>query len=226
MAIALRGTPTTGSAIDAGDITLSMPAGLSENDVVYVGYALSQTAGSGGTSSAGWTQLSTNNDNTVRTQIFRKVIGASPDASIVLTGNTGGTRSSSAIAIAFSGVDTSTPEDGVALVKATGASTNPDPGSATPNTTGAVAVIYAAINLIDTTGTGAPAGYSNFSQVSSNDNTDTTSYLAWKGSLTASTPEDPGAFTGVSSGNWAAWTIIVKPAGTSNTKRNFGFIIG
>jgi hypothetical protein len=226
MAIALRGTPTTGSAIDAGDITLSMPAGLSENDVVYVGYALSATAGAGGTSSSGWTQLSTNNDNTVRTQIFRKVIGASPDASIVLTGNTGGTRSSSAIAIAFSGVDTSTPEDGVALVKATGTSTNPDPGSATPNTDNAVAVIYAATAIIDTTGTGAPAGYSNFSQVSSNDNTDTTSYLAWKGSLTGGVAENPGAFTGVSSAAWAAWTIIVKPAGTANTKRNFGFIIG
>ncbi len=213
MAIALRGTPTTNSATNGGNITLNMPAGVAQNDVVIVGYAMN-AAGTGGTSSGGWTQIGANVTNTVRIQIFRKVMGAVPDTSIVLTGSTLAADSSSAIAIAFSGVNTGAPENGVTLTSATGTSTNPDCPSITPTITGSVVVAYAAGAAIDTTGTGGPGGYSNFTQVSSNDNNDTTSYLAWKGSLTAGTAEDPSAFTGVSSVAWAAYTICLAPPGT------------
>ncbi len=139
-------------------------------------------------------------------------MGASPDANIVLTGSGNIAHSSTAIAIAFRGVDLTTPEDGVALTTASSTSTNPDCASITPTTTDDVIIAYASTFLVDTTGTAGPSGYSNFTQVSSNDNNDTTSYLAWKGGLTAATPEDPSAFTGVSSAIWRAYSIVLKPA--------------
>jgi hypothetical protein len=210
VAITLVGTPTTGSATNGGNITLTLPTGRQQGDVVYVGFALASAIG-GGTSSGGWTQLGTTLDNTIRLQMFRKVMGASPDANIVLTGGAQAADSSSAIAIAFRGVDPTTQED-VTRTTATGSSTNPNCPTITPATTGAVAIAYAATRIIDTTGTGGPAGYSNFTQVSSNDNNDTTSYMAWKGSLTASVAEDPAAFTGISTALWGAFTVAVRPA--------------
>jgi hypothetical protein len=215
VAITLVGTPTTGSATNGGNITLTLPTGRQQGDVVYVGLALASAIG-GGTSSAGWTQLGTTLDNTIRLQMFRKVMGASPDANIVLTGGAQAADSSSAIAIAFRGVDATTQED-VTRTTATGSSTNPNCPSIIPATTGAVAIAYAATRIIDTTGTGGPAGYSNFTQVSSNDNNDTTSYMAWKGSLTASVAEDPAAFTGISTALWGAFTVAVRPAPEERT---------
>lgn len=212
--ILLRGTPTTGSAVNGGDITLSLPSGLVQNDVVVVAFGLAQAFG-GGTSSAGWTQLGSTTDTGgspgARTEMWRKVMGASPDSSIVLTGSADITLASSAIAIAFSGVDTTTPEDATPT-SAIGAASLPDPPSVTPNTTGAVSIIFAAVPAVDITGTGAPAGYGDFTQVVGDDNKDVTSYLAWKSGLTGGTPEDPGTFTGTPIGLWAAWTVILKPA--------------
>jgi hypothetical protein len=210
MAINLRGTPTTGSAINGGNITLSLPTGRVAGDVVVVFYATNAVSG-GGTSSSGWTQIGSNLGATTRIQVFRKVMGASPDANIVLVGTTAAADSSSAIAIAFSGVNNATPEDAAVPQGATGSSTNPDPAAITPITTGAVAIAYAATSVVDTTGTSGPTGYSNFTQVSSSDTNSTTSYLAWKGALAGGVSENPSAFTGVSTAAWAAYSVVLKP---------------
>ena len=54
MAIVQRGSATSNSQNNGNDLTLTLPTGLQENDVVIVGYAMN-AAGTGGTSSSGWT---------------------------------------------------------------------------------------------------------------------------------------------------------------------------
>jgi len=218
MAISLVGTLTTGSAINGGDITLSLPSGLAQDDVVYVGLALG-VASTGGTSSGGWTQVGSNVDTgnaNLRTQLFRKVMGASPDTSIVLTGSGLAADSSSAIAIAFRGVDTTTPEDGVTPTTATGTTGGPDSPTITPNTTGAAAISWGAQPLIDVTGIGAPTGYTDLAVISSSDSNNTSNYMSWKSGLTGGVAENPSAYTGITSGRWVAWTIVVKPAAAAS----------
>lgn len=212
MAIAIRGTPTANQAGNGGNVTLSMPTGVAQNDVVYVASS-SNAASSGGTSSSGWTQVGSTLDNTVRLQIFRKVMGASPDASIVLVGTGNANDSLAAVAIAFSGADTTTPEDGVAPTTATGNSTNPDPASITPATNNAAAIAFSANSINDISGNSAPTGYSNFQQAGQTDTNSTSVRVGWKGGLSAGVAEDPGTFGGVSTSTWGAFTIVVRESG-------------
>lgn len=213
--IALRGTPTTGSQIDGSDLTFSLPTGLQENDVVYVSVSYGTAGGTETAAATGWTLVGA----TVRPAgsqkpnqgVLRKVMGASPDSSITVTGPAGTQNTTAGIAIAFSCVDTTTPEDGVTPTSATGAAGAPDPPSITPATTGAWALICGAIDIIDVTGTGAPSGYANFTQVSANDNQDTSNYVATKSGLTASVAENPGTFTGTTAANWTAFSLVLRP---------------
>jgi hypothetical protein len=209
MAIALRGTPTSGTAINGGDITLSMPAGLAQGDVVIVGYFMNGAA-SNTTSSSGWTRID-GGPGTNRLKVFMKVIGSSPDANIVLTGSGSAADSSTACAIAFSGVSNTVPLGFVAVTTATATSTNPDCPSITPRVPGSVSIAYAGTSVVDVTGTAAPAGYSNFTQNSSSDTLSTSSYISWKSGLTSGTAEDPAVYSGVTSALWEAATIVLSP---------------
>lgn len=225
MAITFVGGSTQ-SAINGGTATITLPGSLAQDDVVYVWGITCD--GAGGTSSSGWTQLGADvtNGAQITGECWRKIMGASPDADFALLGTGGSSDSSSVVAMAFRGVDTTTPEDGVSRTTATGSSTNPNPPSITPNTTGAAVLTFAGpARLNDTTGTAAPTGYGDFTQVGVTDSRSSSAYGAWKGGMTSGVPEDPDAFTGVSSAAWVAMSIVLKPAaGGGAVTRSYGVI--
>ncbi len=216
MAIALRGTPTTGSATNGGNFTINMPAGVVQNDVVYV-FVVGTAEANLGTSSAGWTQLTgaarDHSTATLRTNVFRKVMGASPDASIAITGVTGAANSNSGIAVAFSGVKTATPED-VTPVTADGTGNNPNPPAIVPVTNNAMILVFGG----DSSGTGdatvtAPSNYTARGAVSAADNNDATAHGASRllsGGAGAS--EDPATWTNWTATSWITWTIAIRDA--------------
>lgn len=206
--ITLVGTPTEGSAGSGGDITLLMPTGVAQNDVVYVFFA---TSSSGGTSSSGWTQIGSDLDNgaDLRTQVWRKVMGASPDASIVLTGSGIGSDAGVGIAFALRGVNTTTPEDATATT-ATGTSADPDSPSITTVTPNAWVISFAGSRANDSALT-APSGYSNEVDLAQAESNNISGGGATK-EVTAAGAENPASWTDWTSAAWAAWSVAVRPA--------------
>jgi hypothetical protein len=214
MAITIVGSPTTASAANGGDVTLSMPVGLAENDVVYALWASPRGATAAATSSAGWTELIDQSfdgggGGTLRLGLYRKVIGASPDANIVLTGTANASDAQCACAIALRGVDTTTPEDAV-ITTATADSTNPDPASITTVTAGAWVLAFAGSRTQDPAVT-APSGYSNSAQVDRAETSSMTAALATIEKASAGA-EDPPSWTDWNTAPWAALTVAVRPA--------------
>lgn len=196
------------SAINGGNATITLPA-MTQWDVVYVLCALSSTAGAGGTSSSGWTQIGSTTDNTIRTLVFRKVMGAVPDTSFVCLGTGDANDSTVALSMSLRGVDIDTPED-AAPTTATGSSTNPDSPSITTTINNAFNLSIAASGVSDATFT-RPTGYSN--QVDDEEAVDTNDI---SGGIThnqveTAGAEDPGTWTGWSTGPWVAWSVAVRP---------------
>ena len=192
------------SAINGTDVTVTLPNML-QGDVVYVFCGLSTAAG-GGTSSSGWTQVGSTVDNTVRTQVFRKVMGRVPDATFVLTGSTVATDSAAAVAYALRGVNTNTPEDATATT-ATGTSTDPDSPSITTVSAKSWVLAFAASAIVDATIT-VPTSYVNLITTSGDDTADVTVAGAMR-EVAIAGAENPAAFTGWSSAAWVAWSVAV-----------------
>lgn len=201
---------TEGNAIDGTDLTLSLPGGLRESDVVYVMFGISTTAG-GGTTSPGWTQIGSTVDNTVRTQVFRKVMGYTPDAQIVLTGSASATNGCAGIAYGFRGVDIVSPEDQTATTATGTSAAAPDSPSITTQTANAWVISFGCKTGNDPTVV-APTGYSNQVDDVANDTTDVTVGAATK-LVAAAGAEDPAEWTTWTANvAWAAWSIAVRSA--------------
>jgi hypothetical protein len=206
--ITLVGSPTEGSAIDGLDITLSLPTGMQRGDMVYVYHALNTALG-GGTTSTGWTQVATVDSGLTRSEIFRKRMESTLDTQIVLTGSANVQRVSGAVAFALRGVDASNPEDATPT-NATASSTDPDSPSITTQTPYAWVLSFMHTRIRDLAVT-APSGYSNQVDVDADDTIDitvggATREIAFPGA------ENPAAWTNVTSGEWVAWSVAVRPA--------------
>lgn len=211
MAISVIGTPTTAQAIDGpATLNLSLPAGLAQGDVVYVVFSRCGAGGGGGggTSSGGWSQIGSSLQGNLGSQVFRKVMGSTPDTAIALNGpNASAGNSCSAIAIAYRGVDNLTPEDATP-VSATAASADPDPPSITTTTANARVLAAFSTTVIDVAWT-APTGYANTAAISSNDTFDTSTGIADK-TVASAGAENPSVFSGVLTSTWVAWSIAIR----------------
>lgn len=216
MAIAFRGS-AAGTVIDGGTVSIDLTtiAGLAQNDVVCV-FAVS-SAGTLATPGV-WVpiQSDTNvNAGTGQAGAWYKVMGAVPDTSVSFW-DTGGTGDSgTALAFAFSGVDTSTPMDATA----TEAEGNHLPGGAgcpaiVPASDNCAIVIFISGSVVDA----SPGTVTNYTHPTpnvstSNDTSDTTCAGAYR-LLTggAGVSEDPGAWSGFG-GAGASYgvTIALRP---------------
>lgn len=206
--ISIVGSPTEAATGTGGaDFTLTLPEGLRENDVVYVFAGLARAAGGG--APAGWTVVGTTDGSTIRTQLLRKVMGQTPDTTILITGTANGNDGESAVAIALRGVDIFTPED-TTFTTATATSTNPDSPSITTLTNRAWVISFAASRVQDATVV-APTGYANQVDILSNQVGDVTTAGATKEVATAAA-ENPDTWTTWSSAEWVAWSVAVRPA--------------
>ena len=225
MAIAIRGTPTTATAVNGANVTITLPTGMQENDVVYV--IASCTVNSGLTEIGGptWTQLlSIDNSGAapLRAAIFRKIMGAVPDVSlsIQVLGNVD--DAAAAIAVAFSGVNPSTPEDAT-TTSATGNSTNPDPPNITSITGGAI-LLAAAASRANDSAVSPPTAYTAIANTLASDNVDKTSAaMAYRLSVNPGV-ETPGPFQSWATGRWIAFSIMLRPYLAKPT--SFGVMVG
>jgi hypothetical protein len=109
MAISLRGT-STGPNSNGASTTISLPAGIAANDVSYI--AVVQTGANAVTGPAGWTLVTTANLAAVGIGVWRRVYqGGDPTTGIAFT--SAGSNWWESACIAYTGADTSTPEDDV-----------------------------------------------------------------------------------------------------------------
>jgi hypothetical protein len=209
----------TGTQASASSITVNLPAGLQENDVVYVWASCRVTNDRDMTENSGtWQELAdlySNDSADTNSFLGRKVMGASPDTTVQI--NAGTSTDWAAITYALRGVDTTTPEDATTTT-ATGFDTGrPNPPSITTVTDNAWVIAFGA-SANDVTATNAPTGYSNLAAIG---NTGLTIGVA--GSSKTKTPagaEDPGIYTDFDTAatrSWSAATVAAKPAAGGST---------
>jgi hypothetical protein len=211
MAISLVGTATANGADSSVALTLNLPAGLQENDVVWC-FPINSEAIAINTDSSGWTRTQIYNGTFPVLGRFYKVMGAVPDTTFVQTASGGSTAGHSIVCFALRGVDTGTPED-AALVTGGNSTNDPDPGSVTTVTANAWVIAVAASS--DASGDATvtePSGYSNpISALGNGSGRDSMVAGATK-LVAAAGAEDPGAFTNWTTGDWVSVTVAVRPA--------------
>jgi hypothetical protein len=214
MAISYVGS-NTATAPNQSSITIPMPAGLQENDVVIV------CADTGGGNQdrnivvTGWTgiaDLYANDSIDVNFGVAYKVMGATPDTDVTVS-ITAGTGQWSGITLAFRGVDTTTPLDATSTTATGTNSLDANPPSITTVTNGCEIIVVAGVSDGAIGTYTYPSGYSDGIDVpgSSSNNR---SLAAHKSQATAGA-EDPGVFSNSSSSVddcWAAVTIALRPA--------------
>lgn len=224
MAISFVGSAEA-SAADGGNATIDLTtiSGLAQNDLVIVAYGIGTNAGDVDMAmvTADYIEVAdlfSDDTRDINLGVFRKFMGATPDASAVVTGSGSGNDSTAAVAMAFRGVDTTTPLD-VTSTTATGQnSPHPDPPSIDHNGTAGIWTVLAAANCHAAGATATytfPTGYTtNALEASADDTHDTTCGLAYNAS--PADPEDPGALTHSGGDStqlaWAAVTMALRPA--------------
>jgi hypothetical protein len=207
MAISLVGT-VTGGAANGADVTLTLPGGIAENDLVCVfGGFIGDATPKPGVSTSGYTE---NTDGAAYTFSYKKM-GVSPDTSVVCSGNADSNTAVAYLAMVFRGVDTSTPIDAT-TVFATGTDAgSPNSGSITTVTDGAAVITVGFTPSQDTTIT-APTGYGDTTNANFSDVIPYTVGAAWKVVATAGAT-NPDPWSGWSNGGeWVALTVALRPS--------------
>jgi hypothetical protein len=208
MAISLVGT-VTGGAANGADVTLTLPGGIAENDLVCVFGGSYQGFASAGVSTSGYTENTDYLGATMELSFSYKKMGASPDASVTGIGSGNSNLASAYVAMVFRGVDTSTPIDAT-TVTTEGSGSSPNSASITTVTNGA-AVISAVISDNQDTSVTAPTGYGNTANGNASDLLSTTVAAAWK-AVSSAGAENPEPWTTWSNREWSALTVALRPA--------------
>ena len=216
-AASTNGGPTT---VDLTTIT-----GLAQNDIVIVGCGVGDTDDTDHDmtmTTSGYTEVAdlfADDVNEAQLGVFWKIMGATPDTSAVCADPGAGNNAGQAVvAMAFRGVDQTTPMD-VTPTTATGVNTNiPDPPSVDHNNPSGVWTVvvgtFAHVGGPTVTVT-APTNYTtNAADDTANDTIDVTTGMGYY--TTPADPEDPGAFTPSIADSvddsWATATIALRPA--------------
>lgn len=204
----ITGGSLTGTSVNGGDVLINFPGGVQTGDVVY---ACTGVDGTVALSSNGYTELQTGTSTNYNAKVWRKVMGASPDSSILFTGTGSATDGMAAVVYILRGVDTTSPEDATTPAATTGNSTNPD-GPAITTVTRTAWVLSFASSDVNDTAVVEPTGYSGTLQATANDTRDSTTAVAYK-QIDPAGVENPGAWTAWDTGTWVAITVAVRPAG-------------
>lgn len=211
------------SAINGGDVTLTLPAMLAD-DLVIVSYGIGITTDQVmAMVTAGYTKVAdlyANDTFDTNLGVFWKVMGATPDTTAIVDGLGGLNAAVAAVAMVFRDVDTTTPMD-VTPTTATGIDTfHPDPPSIDHANPAGVWTVIAGASGHDTAGAGSgvytfPTGYTvNAIDRAADDTNDVTVGMGYN--TAPADPEDPGVMTHDSVDNvaysWAAATLALRPA--------------
>ena len=210
MAISIVGTIVAGSAINGGDVALTLPTTIARDDIVYIwGGHFTRAATSVGPSTSGYTSVLSVSPNNQTFAVYRKQMGASPDATVTGVGTGNAADATAYAAIVLRGVDAASPEDATP-VSAYATSADPDPPWIT-SVTGNAWVLALAASIVNDAAVTAPSGYSGLIGANGNDTNPCSAYGAYL-ALGVPTPENPGAFGSWASGQWVAATVAVRPS--------------
>lgn len=206
MAITLVGTPQAGSAINAGDVTLTFDVAPQENDVVVV-WGGPSIVGSSAIVTSGYTAISADQLNS-QCRAWYKRMGATPDTTVVGDGGADARDAVGYLSWVLRGVDTTTALDTAATL-ANGTGSSPNPPTITTVTDGAWVFAFASLLANDAT----PGDLSNYSNQVIANATDTfnLSVTGMTREIGTASAEDPPTYTGWS-GTWGAVTAAIRPA--------------
>lgn len=224
MAITLVG-PAEDEDHDGAAFVMALPSML-DGDTAYIGiYSASASANARDVTTAGWGQigsLSISGDEVLA--VWRKRMGASPDASATIGAGTAG-QGNGAVGFALRGVDDITPEDATPVNATVAGSSAPNPGAITTVTPGAMVLVFGG-NFANDAAVTPPTGYSNGIEINSDGSSSNITVAAAMKEIASPGVENPAAWTGWNSSSFsAAITVAVRPAASGQpvTKR-FGGI--
>lgn len=219
MAISIVGTAQGGSSLNGGDVTLTFDVALQQNDVVILWGGHSHAAAGDvtpavGPSTTGYTAIKVFDDPTNAEPSFGvwyKVMGATPDATVVGQGNGAGTDSTAYGCVSLRGQDLTTLQDAVATFAGPTSSTNPN-GPAITTVTDNAWIITTAGSQMNDVSRGSVSGYTILAGGTAND---TRAFSTDAAYLVKSPPnaDDPAAWSTWNTGVWYTVTIAIRPAG-------------
>jgi len=209
------------SAIDGGDVTLTLPS-MQQNDLVIVSYAIGGFSADHNMAmvTSGYTEVAdiyASDIHKLNLGVYWKVMGATPDTTAVVDGTGGESDPVAAVCMVFRGVDTATPMD-VTPATATGIdSADPNPPSINHNNPSGVWTVIAG-GSSHQNGTASytfPTGYTTNARNVNADETgaDGAAGMGYRSSGVTD-PEDPAAMdlnAGSSDDGWGATTIALRP---------------
>lgn len=230
MALSLRGTGSD-TALRGADVTVDLPAGIAENDVVVGGY------GEGGDGNnydmdavtSGYTELADlygNDNNDANFGAYWKAMGATPDSEVTFNGHGDSFVNLSATVHVWTGADTTDPIDATTTTTTGTNGAAVDSPSITTQTDGAVVIsIGTHTQLAPGEPSGAPTNYGNLVDIRSPGSGIVTTTMMASREISSAGAENPGAFPDSAGGSTSAMcaaTIAIKPAGAGGTTAEGG----
>lgn len=220
--VAIFAGTTSETSISLTDLTGGSGSAPAADDIVIIAYAVgAQADRSIGVTTAGYTEeqelYANGSTYDANLSVSWKKMAGTPDTSVNLSG-TGSSFNAGAAAIhVWRGQDPSTPFD-VAETIATGTGTGrPNPAAITPTTAGAVVIVAGAASA----GAGAAFTASELSNFFTDTSPDGEDAMVGLGSYAwTSGAFDPAAWTGGTTNaadSWAAVTLVLRPAATSQS---------
>lgn len=222
MALSLVGQAEGVGALST-DLTITLPGGTTTDDVVYLGVATGIVSDpTFAMTTAGYTKLcdlsNVNTGTYANLAVFRKIMGATPDTTAVVTAVSLGYLVG--VVHVWRGADLATPEDATTTTAVAG-SKNPDSPSITTVTANAIVLSFGAAGTDDTAVT-APTNYNNQGDINQ-----TLQTVAVASRLIVSAgAENPAAwtdFSGPARPSMAAATVAIRPA-AATTKTSTGVL--
>lgn len=196
---------------DGSNHDVNLPGTPQEGDIVIYAHS-SDGVVSPGVQTSGYTDLLTDHgDSTPGHESGYKMLGATPDTAVTFNQGSGNEYTAGVLQV-WRGADPTTPIDNTPT-SATGSSGMPNPPSYDTITDGALVI---AIGFLDddniASGSSAPSGYSNHLANDNSGNADNASTLIASMEKALAGTENPAAFGGSGSDDWAAVTFALRPA--------------
>jgi hypothetical protein len=214
MAFPVRGTSQAGSAGNGLDVTLTFdavtPPRTGDIVVVFGGHT---HGGTGlGPNTAGYTPIATHSSSSPDFGAWYKVMGATPDTSVVCEGGGAASVGVGYCSFVLDGtlVDASIFDQTTVTVGPT-TSTNPNLGAITTQTNGAWVVGMAMSEGNSDATRGTVTNYTDLISITKG-GTGTIAVASVYREITTAGSEDPAAWPTWSSGSWFAITTAIKPA--------------
>lgn len=202
----VQGTVSAGT----GTISVNLPAGLAQNDIVWFAIVCDNELSADGIASGqGWTKIRSDTSAVPGRELAYKVMGASPDSSVTVNQNA---AICAYVCQAWRGVDPSNVLDVSTPSEASGGSGDPDAPSITPTTVGALIIAFGFQDDDDSTLTSHPSGYTNgVIQNTGQSSTTVGGTVVMASKIWAANPDNPSAWNLSGNDAWLADTIAMRP---------------